>query len=98
MPPIIDEATVRHVAHLARLALSDSEISEMTVKLGSILQYVQQLNSVDTTGVPPTAHPLPITNILRDDEPRPSLDRAAALANAPRHEDGFFVLPKVLEQ
>jgi aspartyl-tRNA(Asn)/glutamyl-tRNA(Gln) amidotransferase subunit C len=88
---------VRWVAHLARLELSDTELADLTHQLGAILDYVQQLQQVNTAGVEPMAHPLPIQNVFRADEPRPSLPVGAALANAPQRQDDFYRVPAVLE-
>jgi aspartyl-tRNA(Asn)/glutamyl-tRNA(Gln) amidotransferase subunit C len=88
---------VRWVAHLARLELSDAELETMTRQLGAIIDYVNQLQRVDTEGIEPLAHPLPVHNIFRDDEPAPSLPVEAALANAPDRRDGFYGVPAVLE-
>ena len=88
---------VRWVAHLARLRLSDAELAAMTRQLGAILDYVDLLKQVNTEGVEPLAHPLPVRNVFRDDEPAPSLPVAAALANAPGRQDDFFRVPAVLD-
>ena len=88
---------VRWVAHLARLELTEAELATMTRQLSAILDYVNQLQQVDTTGVEPLAHPLPIHNVFRDDEPAPSLPVDAALANAPSRRDSFYGVPAVLE-
>lgn len=94
----IDESEVRHVAHLARLNPTDEEVRRFTGQLSAILTYMEQLNEVDTDKVPPTAHPLPIHNVLRPDEPHESLTPDEALANAPQRDGHFFGVPKVLEQ
>jgi aspartyl-tRNA(Asn)/glutamyl-tRNA(Gln) amidotransferase subunit C len=88
---------VRWVAHLARLELSDDELASITRELAAILEYVDQLQKVDTTGVEPLAHPLPIHNVFRDDEPAPSLGVDLALANAPDRQGDFYGVPAVLE-
>ena len=93
----IDEQQVRHVALLARLKLSEQETARFSRELSAILDYFEQLNQLDTAEVAPTAHPLPICNVLRADEIRPSIDARAALANAPQQESGFFRVPKVLD-
>src|SRR5262245_57822698 len=80
MPESIDEATVRHIAKLARLELSDDEVRRYTGQLGEILAYVQKLNEVDTRSTEPTAHALPVTNVLRDDEPKSPLGAEKVLA------------------
>jgi aspartyl-tRNA(Asn)/glutamyl-tRNA(Gln) amidotransferase subunit C len=84
------------VAHLARLELSTLELEMMTRQLGAILDYVNQLQQVDTEGVEPLAHPLPMQNIFRADEPVPSLAVDAALANAPDRRGDFYAVPAVL--
>jgi len=94
----LDEAAVRHVAHLARLQMPDDEITRFADQLSSILAYFEQLSELDTTGVAPTAHPLPVANVFREDEVRPGLDPERALANAPQRQDQFFRVPKVLDQ
>ena len=94
----IDEQQVRQVAHLSRIRLSDAEVSRLGSELSVILDYMGQLNQLDTDGVEPTAHPLPIRNVFRPDEPHPSIDPDDALANAPQREGTFFRVPKVLDQ
>ncbi len=94
----IDAERVRQIARLARLRLSDDEVVLFTGQLGAILEYVRQLDTVPTDGVEPLAHPLPVTNVLRDDRPAPTLDTEAALRNAPQREGPFFRVPKVLDQ
>jgi aspartyl-tRNA(Asn)/glutamyl-tRNA(Gln) amidotransferase subunit C len=88
---------VRWVAHLARLELSDAELEMMTRQLSAIIDYVNQLQQVATEGVEPLAHPLPVHNVFRDDEPAPSLPVDVALANAPNRRDSFYGVPAVLE-
>ena len=93
----LTEEQVRHVAKLARLKCSDDEIKEFTGQLGAILEYVAQLEAVDTENVEPLAHCLPVHNVFRNDEIKPSLANDAALANAPQRDEGFFAVPKVLD-
>ena len=81
---------VRWVANLARLELSDAELAVMTNQLGRILDYVGQLQSLDTEGVEPLAHALDVADVFRADEPRPSLTVDEALANAPKRRGDFF--------
>jgi len=88
---------VQWVAHLARLELSDGELDVMTRQLRNILEYVNQLQQVPTEGVEPMAHPLPIANVFRADEPEPSLSVDQALANAPARQGDFYRVPAVLE-
>lgn len=94
----IDEAQVRHISHLSRLNPTEDEVRLFSEQLSAILEYVEQLNEVDTTDVPPTAHALPVKNVFRADEPRPGLTPDQALANAPHREGNFFAVPKVLDQ
>ena len=88
---------VEHVALLARLELSDWEKELFAGQLGAILRYIEKLNELDTDGVEPTSHVLPISNVMRDDEPRPSWPLDKVLENAPDKEDGQFRVPAVLE-
>jgi aspartyl-tRNA(Asn)/glutamyl-tRNA(Gln) amidotransferase subunit C len=89
---------VRHVAELAKLALTEEEIIKYTEQLSAILDYAALLQEVDTSGVPPTPYILPLTNVMRDDEPAPCLSNAAALANAPDSDNGFFRVRAVFEE
>ncbi|MEZ0293799.1 MAG: Asp-tRNA(Asn)/Glu-tRNA(Gln) amidotransferase subunit GatC [Solirubrobacteraceae bacterium] len=91
-------AEVEHVARLARLALDADEKERMRSQLDAILGYVEQLRRVNTDGVEPTAHVLPLVNVLRDDEVRPSYPVEAMLANAPDAQDGQFRVPRILEE
>lgn len=93
----IDADQVRKVAKLARLALTDAEVEEFTGQLGAILGYVEKMNELDTTGVEPLAHCLPISNVFRADEVRESLGTEKTLANAPDRDGAFFRVPKILE-
>jgi aspartyl-tRNA(Asn)/glutamyl-tRNA(Gln) amidotransferase subunit C len=92
----ITREEVEHVARLARLALTDAEIDVLTGELGAILDHAAQVSALDTADVPPTAHPLPLVNVWRADEPRPSLPRAEVLAAAPAVEDDRFRVPRIL--
>ncbi len=92
----ITRAEVEHVAQLARLALTDAEIDALTGELGAILDHAAQVSALDTADVPPTAHPLPLVNVLRPDEVRPCLDRAEVLAAAPATEEDRFRVPRIL--
>ena len=89
---------VRHVAELAKLHLTDEEVAQYAGQLSAILDYAQSLQAVDTSNVPPTPYILPLTNVMRDDQPAPSLSNAAALANAPDSVDGFFRVRAVFEE
>jgi len=92
----ISREDVAHVARLARLDLSEDELDRFTAQLAAVLEYASDVASLDTAGVPPTAHPLELLNVLRDDVPVPSLDRDEVLAMAPAAEDGRFRVPKIL--
>lgn len=93
----ITRADVEHVARLARLALTEDEISRFTDELAHILDHAADLATLDLDGVEPTAHPLPLTNVMRPDEVRPPLPRAEVLAEAPAVEDGRFRVPRILD-
>lgn len=93
----IDRQQVRKVAKLARLELSEAEIEEFTGQLGAILEYVEKMNELDTAGVEPLAHCLPIANVFRADDVRESLGTEKTLANAPERDGSFFKVPKILE-
>ena len=88
---------IDHVALLARLKLSDSEKNLFSRQLDSIITYIDKLNELDTTNVTPTAHVLPIKNVFREDERKPSLPRDIALQNAPDQDDGFYKVPKIID-
>ncbi len=85
-----------HVARLARLDLTDEELDRFTGQLAAVLEPAADVASLDTSGVPPTAHPLGLANVLREDVPVASLDRAEVLAMAPAAEEGRFRVPKIL--
>ena len=88
---------VQQVAHLARLKVSDSEVDRLSRELGAILTYVELLNEVDTDGVEPMAHAVELSNVLRADEPAESLPRDQALANAPKSDGRYFLVPPILD-
>ena len=92
----ITKEEVLHVANLARLDIDMSLIDKFVKQVGTILEYVDILNQVDTEGVSPTSHAISLTNAFREDEEREYFDRDSALANAPKKEDGTFVVPKVI--
>ncbi|MEI6601990.1 MAG: Asp-tRNA(Asn)/Glu-tRNA(Gln) amidotransferase subunit GatC [Clostridia bacterium] len=89
--------TVDYVANLARLSLTEEQKQKMLDDLDKILVYVDKLNEIDTSGVAPTAHILPVKNVFREDETEPSYDRTVILANAPVQEDGCFKVPKIVD-
>jgi aspartyl-tRNA(Asn)/glutamyl-tRNA(Gln) amidotransferase subunit C len=92
----IDE--VRHVAELAKLRLSEAELSLYAEQLSAILDYAASLQQVDTSHVPPTPYVLPLTNVMAVDAPAPSLDNVVALCNAPDQAEGFFRVRAVFEE
>lgn len=93
----MEEAEVRKVASLSRLALSDQELATYGTQLTAILEYVRLLDEVDTDGIAPMPHPVELENVFRPDQQTVSLDRAAALQNAPRSDGKYFLVPKILE-
>ena len=93
---LISSADVAYVAKLAHLCFDEQQAQDMAGKLGSILEYMQQLNEIDTTGVELTTHVLPINNVFREDVPGVQLSNDQALANAPEREDNFFRVPRIL--
>ena len=88
---------VLHIARLARISLSPAEVDRFATQLSGILDHFAALAAVPTDGVEPTAHPLPLSNVMRRDEVAPSLPRAEVLGNAPDQEDGYFRVRAVLE-
>jgi aspartyl-tRNA(Asn)/glutamyl-tRNA(Gln) amidotransferase subunit C len=92
---MISEEQVRHVANLARLGLTDEEIGRMSGQLGAILESIDRIGELDLDGVPPTANPLNLTNVLRPDEPRVELPREEALSLAPDAVDDLFAVPRI---
>ncbi len=94
----ISAADVAHVARLARLELTTDELDRFTQQLGAVLEHAADVAALDTAGVPPTAHPLPLRNVMREDVPRPCLDRDQVLAMAPAVEGGRFKVPRILAE
>lgn len=93
----LTRADVLKVARLARLKLSDAELDDCTEKLGKVLDYVASLNEVDTEEIDPMAHAVELTNVFRDDVVDSSLPLSAALANAPKTDGRFFLVPQILD-
>jgi aspartyl-tRNA(Asn)/glutamyl-tRNA(Gln) amidotransferase subunit C len=91
----ISREDVLHVARLARLEIPEDQIESVRAELGAILEAVGKVSELDLSDVEPTSHPLDLVNAWRDDEPRPSLSREDALANAPDPADGAFRVPAV---
>jgi len=98
VPQKITRDDVAHVADLARLALSDDELDRFTEQLAAVLDHAADVEALDVADVPPTSHPVPLENVLRDDVVRPTLDRAEVLAQAPAVEDDRFRVPPSLGQ
>jgi len=96
MPARISRADVAHVARLARLDLTDDELERFTEQLGAVLEHARDVEALDTAGVPPTAHPLPLRNVLREDVVVAGLDRDEVLAQAPEAEADRFKVPRIL--
>ncbi len=92
----LTRAEVEKVSLLARLELNRDEIDSMTAQLGHVLEYIQQLDELDTAGVEPLAHPIDIQDVLVEDQPHQSLEREQALANAPKRDDECYRVPAVL--
>jgi aspartyl-tRNA(Asn)/glutamyl-tRNA(Gln) amidotransferase subunit C len=90
---VIDRDQVLHVARLARLALSDEEVEQMAGELNAVLEHVELISSLDLEGVEPTSHVVKLENVLRPDEPEPSLPRERALEGAPDPAEGAFRVP-----
>ncbi|PLR99223.1 Asp-tRNA(Asn)/Glu-tRNA(Gln) amidotransferase subunit GatC [Bacillus sp. T33-2] len=88
---------VKHVAHLARLAVTEDQAEMFTKQLDAIISFAEELNEVDTENVEPTSHVLDIKNILRDDVAKKGLPREEVLKNAPDHQDGQIKVPSILE-
>ncbi|MBI3875804.1 MAG: Asp-tRNA(Asn)/Glu-tRNA(Gln) amidotransferase subunit GatC [Verrucomicrobia bacterium] len=88
---------VKYVAHLARLSLTPEEEQKLGAQLGQILGYIEKLREVDVSAVEPTAHAVPMVNVTRPDEVRPSLPHDEALRNAPAQLNGLFRVPKIVE-
>ncbi|QSQ07745.1 Aspartyl/glutamyl-tRNA(Asn/Gln) amidotransferase subunit C [Koleobacter methoxysyntrophicus] len=93
----ISKKDVEHVAQLARLHLEEEEKELYTRQLNSILNYMEKLGELDTGDVEPTAHVLPIKNVFREDRVEQSMDIEEVLRNAPDREEGFFKVPKIIE-
>ena len=94
---MIDDRVIAHVARLSRLELSPEEIEAFRTQLGSILEHFATLQALDLRDVPATSHVLPMTNVLREDVPAGCLPREEVLAAAPAAEEGYFVVPPVIE-
>ena len=94
---MISQQDVEHVARLARLALSGAEVDRMREQLSGILAYIDTLRALDTAGIEPTSHAVPLVNVMREDDTRPCLAQDEALANAPDRSGAFFRVPRIIE-
>jgi aspartyl-tRNA(Asn)/glutamyl-tRNA(Gln) amidotransferase subunit C len=92
----ISRDDVAHVAHLARLELTDAELELFTSQLAAVLEHAADVESLDVGDVPPTMHPYPLHNVMRADERRPGVDREEVLGQAPAAEAGRFKVPPIL--
>lgn len=95
---MITREDVEHVAELARLELTAAEKEQFIAQLNSILTYFEKLGELNTTDVEPTSHVIPMSNVFRDDDVRPSLDRDSVLQNAPQESHFFFKVPRIIEE
>ena len=91
------EMDLSRAVKLARIELTPEEEQRLAPQLGEALQYVKKLNELDVSGVEPTAHATPLSNVMREDEPHESLSQEDALRNAPKTANGLFVVPKIVE-
>jgi aspartyl/glutamyl-tRNA(asn/gln) amidotransferase, C subunit len=97
MANIISDETIEYVGILAKLELSDEEKEQAKKDMGSMLDYIDKLNELDTTGVEPMSHVFPVNNVFREDVVTNGDDRDNILANAPEEKDGAFVVPKTFD-
>jgi aspartyl-tRNA(Asn)/glutamyl-tRNA(Gln) amidotransferase subunit C len=93
---MIEKKDVEYVAWLARLDLSEEEKERYTRQLGQVLEHAEKIRSLDTEDVKPTSHPIPLKNVMREDEVRPCLSQEEALSGAPRAEGGYFMVPRII--
>jgi len=93
----IDQETVKHIAHLARIELQPNELEKLSGQLHDILDFVDKINNLDLDKIEPATHILPISNVLREDTPHISLSPEKALENSPSRKGNFFSVPKVIE-
>jgi aspartyl-tRNA(Asn)/glutamyl-tRNA(Gln) amidotransferase subunit C len=92
----ISKVDVIHVAHLARLELDEAAVDKFSCQIGTILEYVDTLNRLDTAGITPTSHAIFLTNAFREDEIKKHLGLELALSNAPEKDEGTFLVPRVI--
>ena len=94
---MITKNNVEYVSNLSRLELNDADMDAFVPNFQEILSYIDKLNELDTSNVEPIAHVLPLKNVKREDEIKPSLSNESALKSAPETSEGFFLVPKVIE-
>ena len=94
---MIDRKEVEHVARLARLTFSPEEIELFTHQLNAILNHFEQLKELDTTGIEPTSHAIPLSNVFKEDKAKDSLTAEATLSNAPDKKEDCFRVPRIIE-
>ncbi len=97
MANIISDETIDYVGILAKLELSDEEKEQAKKDMGNMLDYIDKLNELDTTGVEPMSHVFPVQNVFREDEVVNGDDREKMLSNAPQKKDGTYMVPKTFE-
>jgi aspartyl-tRNA(Asn)/glutamyl-tRNA(Gln) amidotransferase subunit C len=93
----ISDKEIEHIALLSRLKISENEKNIFAEQLSTILDYIDKLNELNTQGIEPTSHVIPLNNVMRDDIPMPSINREDALMNAPEHTEKFYRVPKIIE-
>lgn len=93
----IDQETVKHIAHLARIELQPNELEKLSGQLHNILGFIDKISNLDIDKIEPASHILPISNVLREDKPHISLPPEKALENAPSRKGNFFSVPKIIE-
>ncbi|MDD5060269.1 MAG: Asp-tRNA(Asn)/Glu-tRNA(Gln) amidotransferase subunit GatC [Candidatus Omnitrophica bacterium] len=93
----IDNETIKHVAHLARIELQQNELEKLSNQLHDIIGFIDRISKLDVENIAPASHILPISNVLREDNPQVSLTPEKALENAPDKKGNFFSVPKIIE-
>jgi aspartyl-tRNA(Asn)/glutamyl-tRNA(Gln) amidotransferase subunit C len=93
----VTAADVRHIADLSRLSVTAEEVERLSIELSTIIEYVEQLSTVETRQIEPTSHVLPLKNVMRDDRLGESLPRDAALRNAPDSTEKFYRVPRIID-
>ncbi|HEY3299081.1 MAG TPA: Asp-tRNA(Asn)/Glu-tRNA(Gln) amidotransferase subunit GatC [Armatimonadota bacterium] len=93
----LSKSDVEHVAFLARLELNETEVERLTDRMNQIMLHFEKLQQLDTTGIVPTSHSIPVTNVFREDVAGPSLTPEEAVSNAPMRNGGYFVVPQIVE-